>query len=311
MTEATSARKMRILVVDDVEMFSALMADLLNKEGFEVLTAKDGLEAVQTIKHELPNLDLVLLDLLLPHLTGFEVLKEIRSGKMGQDLPVLAITGVFKKASQIEMLKKLGANGYMTKDQKPEEIVRRVKTILGTGPGAAAAKPKPEVEKEAEIGKLDPIEFLSLTEVFAGLSKAQLEKVAKRLQELTLTQDQKIFSEGDEGDSFYIIGEGTVRVVKIGEAKEDEIIALLKPGMSFGEMALVEKETRSATVITNEPARLLRMKKDDLEKLLKSDKELALVVYQNFVRILSARLRKTSESLTFSRAMLEEMRKNK
>ncbi len=311
MNEPNPLGKKRILVVDDVEMFSALMADLLSREGFEVLTAKDGLEAIQAIKHELPHLDLVLLDLLLPHLTGFEVLKEIRSGKLGQDLPVLAITGVFKKPSQIEMLKKLGANGYMTKDQKPEEIVRRVKSILGMDAGAAAARAKAEAGKAPEIEKLDPIEFLSRTEVFSGLSRSQLEKVAKALLEMRLAQETKIFSEGDLGDSFFIIGSGTVRVVKVGEAKEDEILAILKPGMSFGEMALIEKETRSATVISNEPGRVLQMNKDDFEKLLRSDKELALVVYQNFVRMLSARLRKTSESLTFSRAMLEELRKGK
>jgi len=51
------------------------------------------------------------------------------------------------------------------------------------------------------------------------------------------------------------------------------------------------------------------MRKDALESLLKSDKDIALIIYQNFVRLLSVRLRKTSESLTFSRAMLEEIRK--
>ncbi len=309
MTETAESRKKRILVVDDTEMFTTLMSDLLKKEGFEVLVAKDGLAAVQAVKHELPNLDLVLLDLLLPQLTGFEVLKEIRAGKMGKDLPVLAITGVFKKASQIEMIKKLGANGYMTKDLSPDEIVRRVKAGLGLMEGAA--NPKPEAEKETEVEKLDPLEFLARSEVFAGLSKPQLERVAKSLSEFGLDQDLKVFSEGEVGDSFYIIGSGTVRIVKTGGAGDEEVLAILKPGMSFGEMALMEQETRSATVIANEPCRLLRMNKQDFEKLLNADRDLSLVIHKNFVQLLSARLRKTSESLTFSRAMLEEMRKAK
>lgn len=311
MTETKSFRKKRILVVDDVEMFRVLMTELLTKEGFEVLTAKDGLEAIQTIKHELPDLDLVLLDLLLPHLTGFEVLKEIRTGKMGQNLPVLAITGVFKKASQIEMLKKLGANGYMTKDLKPDEIIRRIKTTLGIEATLSSFQEQIRPQAEMEIEQLDPIKFLAQSEVFTGLNQTQLEKVAQAMQTITLNPQERIFSEGEEGDSFYLIVAGTVRVVKTGEAGEEEVIALLKPGMSFGEMALIDKETRSASVITNESCQLLRMKKTDFEKLLKTDSELALVVYQNFVRLLSARLRKTSESLTFSRAMLEEMIQNK
>jgi len=309
MTEMAASRPKRILVVDDMEMFTTLMSDLLKKEGFEILIARDGLEAVQAVKHELPHLDLVLLDLLLPQLTGFEVLKEIRAGKMGKDLPVLAITGVFKKAGQIEMIKKLGANGYMTKDLAPEEIVRRVKAGLGLMEGAA--KLETEAEKEPELEKLDPLEFLGRSEVFGGLRKPQLEKVAKSLAELRLEENQKVFSEGDLGDSFYIVGSGAVRIVKTGEAGDEEVLAILQPGMSFGEMSLIEQETRSAAVVANEPCRLLRMNKPDFEKLLGADRDLSLVIHKNFVRLLSARLRKTSESLTFSRAMLEEMRKNK
>ena len=308
MTELNLERKKRVLVVDDIELFAGLMADLLRKEGFEVLIARDGLEAVQMVKHELPNLDLVLLDLLLPRLTGFEVLKEIRSGRMGQDLPVLAITGVFKKASQIEMLKKLGANGYMTKDQKPEEIIRRIKAILGFEAKYVSKEERVTVEEE-ESRMVDPVEFLSRSEVFQGLKEVELKKVADALEEIDLPRERKIFSEGDPGDSFYIIGKGSVRVIKRGESGEDEVLAILKPGMSFGEMALIEKETRSATVVTNEECRLFMMKKGSFENMLKEDRELALVIYQNFVRLLSGRLRKTSESLTFSRAMLEEMRK--
>jgi len=98
-------------------------------------------------------------------------------------------------------------------------------------------------------------------------------------------------------------------VVKQGEGGEEEIIAILEPETSFGEMALIDKEKRSATVITNEPSILFQMKKSDFEEVLNSDAQLALVVYRNFVQLLCARLRATSESLTFSRALLEELRK--
>jgi len=309
----SSERKKRILVVDDTELFRELMQALLEKEGFEVLTSNDGLDAIQKVKHELPNLDLVLLDLLLPQMTGFEVLKQIRAGKMGEGLAVLVITGVFKKASQIEQIKTLGATGYMTKDLKPEEIIRRIKSTLGMEPGISeAAKPILEkVKKEAErpSEKFDRVKLLSRSEVFSGLGPAQLEKVSKNFQEITLDKDEVIFKEGEEGDSLYIIGQGSVRVVKTGEGKEEEVIAILEPGMSFGEMALVQKEQRSATIITNEPAILLKMGKINFEKILESDKEIALTIYKNFVQLLANRLRKTSETLTFSKVLLEELRK--
>jgi CheY-like chemotaxis protein len=310
MTDTTTEKKKRVLVVDDTELFLIAMQEMLEREEFEVLTAKDGLEAVQTIKHEMPNLDLVLLDLLLPHLTGFEVLKQIREGKLGKDLPVLVITGVFKKAQQINQLKKLGATGYMTKDLKAEEIVRRVKTTLGIGlPPGAQTPVRPGPEPMAPVEKLEPGAFLAQSQVFSGIDQEQTGKVEKIIDEVTFGKDEIIFSDGEEGDSFYIIVDGSVRIVKTGEARDDEILAILEPGTSFGEMALVEKETRSATVIANDPSTLLRIRKDDFEKLLRGDRDLSLTVYKNFVQMLSARLRKTSESLTFSRSLLEELRK--
>ena len=133
----TSARNVRILVADDAELFRNLMKDFLTQEGFEVLLAKDGLEALQTIKHELPNLDLVLLDLLLPKMTGFDVLREARKGKLGAALPILCITGVFKHPDKITELQKLGATGFMTKDLSPGEIVDRIKRTLAEAPAAA------------------------------------------------------------------------------------------------------------------------------------------------------------------------------
>ncbi len=132
MAQEDDTRK-RILVVDDTEIFRVLMQDLLEKSGYEVITAKDGLEALQTIKHEMPNLHLVLLDLLLPKMTGFDVLREIRQGKMGKDLRILVITNVFKDAAQIERVKELGANGYISKDLNASEIVDRIQRTLSEG----------------------------------------------------------------------------------------------------------------------------------------------------------------------------------
>ena len=131
----TEGAKKRILVVDDTEIFRTLMQEMLEKEGFEVVTANDGLEAIQAIKREMPNLHLVLLDLLLPKMTGFDVLTEIRKGKMGENLPVLVVTNVFKDAGQIEKVKQLGADGFITKDLGADEIIDRIRRTLSEGSG--------------------------------------------------------------------------------------------------------------------------------------------------------------------------------
>lgn len=296
--------KKRILVVDDAEIFLGLMEDLLKKEGFEVLLARNGLEALQTVKHEMPNLDLVLLDLLLPQMTGFDVLKEIRAGKLGKDLPVLVITGVFKRTAQIEQLKKLGATGYMTKNLKPNEIVYRIKSTLGmTDEETKGSISGCDVEEK----KLDKLALLKKVEIFKGLTDEELSRIAGLAEEHEYPKDEMIFVEGDEGDALYIVVEGSVRVVKLGE--REEVIAIIRPLNCFGEMSLMDRERRSASVIADDKVKLLLIHKEDFENLLDSDRELAFNCYRNFVKVLSQRLRDTDESLTFSRALLEAMSK--
>ncbi|OGP57853.1 MAG: hypothetical protein A2V67_15350 [Deltaproteobacteria bacterium RBG_13_61_14] len=142
--DESAPRKRRILVADDTELFRGLMEEVLVREGFEVLLARDGLEAFQMIKHELPDLDLVLLDLLMPKMTGFDVLREVRKGKMGQSLPVLCITNVFKNPEEVDNLKKMGATGFITKDLSPTEIVERIQLMLETNAATAPAAPAEE-----------------------------------------------------------------------------------------------------------------------------------------------------------------------
>ncbi len=126
----STKRKPRILVVDDTELFLVLMEEILSKEGFEVITAKHGLEALDKINEQFPDLDVVLLDLLLPKMTGFDVLKEVRKDNKFHSLPILAISNVFKDSSHVETLRVLGADGFMTKDLSPEEILQRVTLVL-------------------------------------------------------------------------------------------------------------------------------------------------------------------------------------
>lgn len=129
--------KRRIIVADDTRFFCQMLEDILTGAGYEVVLAHDGLEALKKVKAEMPNIDLLVLDLLMPKMTGFDVLREIRKDPQGAKLPVLAITGVFKQSSEIEMLRKLGAMGYISKNSPPDEILRRVKYALGEEGGEA------------------------------------------------------------------------------------------------------------------------------------------------------------------------------
>ncbi len=129
--DQVSEGKRKIVVADDTAFFRIMLTDLLEGNGYEVITANDGEEALQKVKHELPDLDLLLLDMLMPKMDGFTVIKELKKGVMGQALPILALSGVFKSDDDREMMRDLGVVGYIDKDTSPDEILRRVKLIFG------------------------------------------------------------------------------------------------------------------------------------------------------------------------------------
>ena len=123
-------RKKKIVVADDTAFFRMMLSDLLTEAGYEVITAVDGEDALVKIKHELPELDLVLLDMLMPKMDGFKVIAEIKKGVMGRNLPVLALSAVFKSDTDRDHMKELGVSGYVDKDTSPEQILDRVNMIL-------------------------------------------------------------------------------------------------------------------------------------------------------------------------------------
>ncbi|WAA10173.1 response regulator transcription factor [Fervidibacillus albus] len=114
-----------ILVVDDEASIVTLLEYNLNQSGFNVLKAYDGQEALKQAVNE--QLDLIILDLMLPKMDGIEVCKEIRKRQI--DTPILMLTAKDDEFDKVLGLE-LGADDYMTKPFSPREVVARVKAIL-------------------------------------------------------------------------------------------------------------------------------------------------------------------------------------
>lgn len=117
----------RILVVEDERDIAALVAYQLSKAGFRVETAHSGDEALKAVDREVP--DLVVLDRMLPGISGDEVLNRIRGDDATSSLPVLMLTAKKEKDERIEGLE-LGADDYLTKPFSPRELVLRVQAVL-------------------------------------------------------------------------------------------------------------------------------------------------------------------------------------
>jgi len=120
--------KGKIIIVEDEAAFRNIFTDLLTSDGYTVLTAEDGESGWLLVRNEIP--DIVLLDLALPRLHGFEVLKNIRADAATKDVPVIILTVVGEQENVKKGLK-LGATDYLVKGfYSPREILVKITEIL-------------------------------------------------------------------------------------------------------------------------------------------------------------------------------------
>ena len=119
----------KILVADDEPNILISLEYLMKREGYEVFLGRDGHEALEMLRRERPHL--VLLDVMMPKKTGFEVCQELRSDESLRDTKVLMLTA---KGRDTDVAKgmALGASAYMTKPFSTRELVEKVRELLGT-----------------------------------------------------------------------------------------------------------------------------------------------------------------------------------
>ena len=118
----------RILIVEDEEFLLKALSDNFETEGFTVDVARNGEEAISQIKKRKP--DLVLLDLLLPKVGGFDVLKAMKDNTEWNLIPVIVLSNLGGD-EQIKKAFELGADDYFVKSQHPiEEVIEKVKNTL-------------------------------------------------------------------------------------------------------------------------------------------------------------------------------------
>ena len=138
--------KQRILVVDDDENIAELIGLYLNKECFETKLVYDGEQALKAVKDFAPNL--VLLDIMLPGIDGYEVLREIRRGG---SLPVIMLSAKGETFDRVLGLE-LGADDYIMKPFDSKEMVARVKAVLRRSTkatvGESTPTPTPQVPQQ-------------------------------------------------------------------------------------------------------------------------------------------------------------------
>jgi len=109
----------KILIAEDEKNVILGLRTCLDAVGYEMEIVEDGEQAINAVRQELP--DLILLDLLMPNVDGFEVLKEIKGNDQTKHIPIIVLTAKAEEEDR-QRAEDLGANDYMTKPFKPQEL---------------------------------------------------------------------------------------------------------------------------------------------------------------------------------------------
>ena len=173
----------KILIVEDEANIRQLVRYNLEKEGFQVMEAADGLQGLRTAQKEKP--DLVLLDLMLPGMDGLEVCRTLKGAPATSALPIIMLTARAEEVDKIIGLE-LGADDYMTKPFSPRELTARIKAVLRRSQKETA------LPGELQVGRLR-FNF-SRYEVRMGGVKLELTPKEYELLKMLATNLGKVFT---------------------------------------------------------------------------------------------------------------------
>jgi CheY-like chemotaxis protein len=118
----------KIVLAEDEEIISMAYQQGLTFLGYEVVIAQDGLDAIEALKQQIP--DILLLDIIMPNMNGFEVLEAVRKNPDYKELPIIMLTNLSQSSDELQA-RELGANDYMIKSNITlKQLVERIESIL-------------------------------------------------------------------------------------------------------------------------------------------------------------------------------------
>ncbi|MFZ2356785.1 MAG: response regulator [Candidatus Omnitrophota bacterium] len=161
--------KETILIVEDEKDIVKMLDYNLKKEGFKTLIAHDGEDALDAANTKLP--DLILLDLMLPGLDGFEVCKTLKAERKTASIPIIMLTAKSQESDKIVGLE-LGADDYVTKPFSPRELLARIKAVL---------RRVKEKDKLLEVLKIDDL-TIDLSKIAVSVKDKPVELTSKEFE---------------------------------------------------------------------------------------------------------------------------------
>ncbi len=207
--------KETILIVDDEEDIIELIQYNLKNEGYSILTADAGEQAIKIAKQARP--DLIVLDLMLPGMDGLEVTRYLRSNDQTRDLPIVILTAKGEESDIITGLE-LGANDYISKPFSPKVLTARIRAIL--------RRRRKESETESEKIKQEGDLIIDRTRHLVTLEGNALDLTLSEFELLSFLANKKgwVFTRGQIVDAIrgenYAVTERSIDVVIVGLRKK-------------------------------------------------------------------------------------------
>lgn len=231
----------KILIIEDEEALLLMLSNKLTREGYSIVSAEDGEEGIRKVKEEKP--DLVLLDIIMPKMSGMEVLEIMHADKALSIIPVIIISNSGQQV-EINRAKALGAKDYLVKAEfDPQEVIEKVDAVLGSSENSetefSGGNPGTRASGGQSVLVVEDDQFLR-------------DLIVKKLEEEGLKTIQAI--DGEEG----------LRLIR--ENKPDIILLdLILPGIDGFE---VLKQTKADPVISGIPIVILSNlgQKDDIDR---------------------------------------------
>lgn len=159
----------KILVVDDEERLVSLVKSYLTQEGFRVVTAKNGREALFIARYEKP--DLIILDIMMPEMDGYEF---IRHHHKERETPVILLTAKIEEGDKVIGLE-LGADDYVTKPFSPRELTARIRAVLRR---VGKTAPEPDILRVADITLDRGAHFVKVNDQMVDLTRSEFDLLA-------------------------------------------------------------------------------------------------------------------------------------
>lgn len=246
------------MVIEDNREVRDNLEEILELSGYEVILAEDGKVGVEKALNETP--DLILCDVMMPHLDGFGVLNILSKKSQTADIPFIFLTAKAEK-SDFRRGMNLGADDYITKPFYKDELLSVLETRLNKSE---------QLRKKFDRTEQGLSAFINEARGYEELRKLSDERKTKLYK-----KRENLFEEGDYPRYLFFVKSGKVKVFKTNDDGKDYIINIHRPGDFVGYVDLIQSEEYTESAAALEDTEVNLIPKEDFQALLYGNRDVA------------------------------------